>query len=65
MMPGQVRIARLEVAGVVSKDLNAIVIDHPTVKAIAEVFGPIDGIIGFPFFARFRTTIDYQAGQIS
>jgi Aspartyl protease/PDZ domain len=65
MMPGQVRVAKLEVGAVAAADLNAIVIDHPTVKAIAEVFGPIDGIVGFPFFARYRTAIDYQAKTLT
>src|SRR4051812_23417812 len=35
--------------------------DHPTVEAISRAFGPIDGIVGFPFFARFKLTLDYQA----
>ena len=26
---------------------------------------PIDGIMGFTFFARYRTTIDYQARQMT
>jgi hypothetical protein len=65
MMPGQVRVDKLEVGPVAAEGLTAIVIDHPTVKAIAEVFGPIDGIVGFPFFARYRTTIDYQAKTLS
>jgi predicted metalloprotease with PDZ domain len=35
--------------------------DHPTVQAISKAFGPIEGIVGFPFFARFKTTLDYKA----
>jgi hypothetical protein len=65
MMPGQLRVAKFEVGAVTSEDLNAVVIDHPTVKAIAEVFGPIDGIVGFPFFARYCTAIDYQAKTLT
>jgi hypothetical protein len=64
-MPGQVRVGKLEVGGLAAEDLTAVVLDHPTVKAIAEVFGPIDGIVGFPFFARFRTAIDYQAKTLT
>jgi hypothetical protein len=65
MMPGQVRIQKLEVGTLAAEDIQAIVFDHPTVKAIAEVFGPIDGIVGFPFFARFRTAIDYQSKTLT
>ncbi len=65
MMPGQVRVKKLEIGVLAAEDLNAVVIDHPTIKAIAEVFGPIDGIVGFPFFARYRTAIDYQAKQLT
>ena len=64
-MPGQVTIAKLEVGGASATDLPAIVLDHPTVAAIAQMFGPVEGIVGFPFFARFRTTIDYQARQFT
>jgi S1-C subfamily serine protease len=35
--------------------------DHPTVELIAKHVGPIHGIVGFPFFARFKMTLDYQA----
>jgi hypothetical protein len=64
-LPGQVTIGKLEVGGVTAKDLPAIVLDHPTVAAIADMFGPVEGIVGFPFFARFRTSIDYQAKQFT
>ncbi|HEY1377046.1 MAG TPA: aspartyl protease family protein [Gemmataceae bacterium] len=65
LMPGQVRIKKLEVGSMAAEDLNAVVFDHPTLKAIADVFGPIDGIVGFPFFARYRTAIDYQAKELT
>jgi S1-C subfamily serine protease len=32
---------------------------------ISKSQGPIDGIIGFPVFARYRMTIDYQARQMT
>jgi hypothetical protein len=64
-MPGQVTIATLEIGGLSAKDLPAIVLDHPTVSAIAEMFGPVEGIVGFPFFARYRTSIDYKAKQFT
>lgn len=64
-MPGQVTIGSLEIGGVTANDVPAVVLDHPTVAAIAEVFGPIEGIVGFPFFARFKTSIDYQAKEFT
>ena len=39
--------------------------DHPTVDLLAREEGPLAGIIGFPFFAHFRTTIDYRARTIT
>ncbi len=43
-----------------------IVLDHPILKALGDFLGrPLDGIIGYTFFARYRTTIDYQARQMT
>ena len=42
-----------------------MVMDHPTVEAISKTVGPIDGIVGFPFFARYRMTLDYQAKKLT
>jgi S1-C subfamily serine protease len=39
--------------------------DHPTVDLISKKLRRVEGIIGFPFFARFRTTLDYQAKQLT
>jgi Aspartyl protease/PDZ domain len=65
MMPGQVRVNSLQIGDLKTEDVAAFVIDHPTVKAIADAFGPIDGIVGFPVFARYRTAVDYQAKQLT
>ena len=47
----------------------AVVMDHPTVQSISDAFakeyGPIDGLVGFPFFARFATTVDYQKKELT
>src|SRR5262249_20952487 len=37
------------------------VMDHPLVAAMDKVHGPLEGILGFPFFARYKMTLDYQA----
>ena len=57
---GDVKVKELQVGDQKARDVTAIVMDHPTVEAISRAFGPIDGIVGFPFFARFRMTLDYQ-----
>jgi membrane-associated protease RseP (regulator of RpoE activity) len=58
---GQVKAESLAVGDLVAKDQPVVVMDHPTVEAISKALGPIDGIVGFPFFARYRMTLDYQA----
>lgn len=65
----QVEISGLAAGGAKAEKLPAVVMDHPTVKAISDAFrdeyGPIEGIVGFPFFGRFATTIDYQKKQLT
>jgi hypothetical protein len=65
----QVEVDKLQVGGVTAEDLPAIVMDHPTVGAISDAFedeyGKIEGIIGFPFFARYATTVDYQKKELT
>jgi hypothetical protein len=58
---GEAKIKTLEVGGQKAENVDAIVMDHPTVGAMAQALGPIEGIVGFPFFARFKMTLDYQA----
>jgi hypothetical protein len=58
---GDVKVKSLEVGGQKAEDVAAMVMDHPTVEAISKAFGPIEGIVGFPFFARFKMTLDYQS----
>lgn len=61
-MRGEAKADRLEVGGLVAEDLPVLVLDHPVLKALAGFLGrPLDGIIGYTFFARYKTTIDYQA----
>ena len=42
-----------------------MVIDHPTIAAIDKALGPVQGIIGLTFFGRYKTTIDYQAKEMT
>jgi hypothetical protein len=67
---GQVKIEELLVGEQAARDVTAVVMDHPTVQAISSAFekklgGPIEGIVGFPFFARFKITLDYQAKTVT
>jgi hypothetical protein len=62
---GQVRLDSLQVGDAKVKNTTAIVMDHPTVEHISKVLGPIEGLVGFPFFGRFALTIDYQAKTLT
>jgi membrane-associated protease RseP (regulator of RpoE activity) len=62
---GQTSIKSLEVGDLKAENVNTIVMDHPTVEAISKALGPIEGIVGFPFFARYKTTINYQAKELT
>ncbi|MBX6315849.1 MAG: aspartyl protease family protein, partial [Isosphaeraceae bacterium] len=63
---GEGKIATLKVGDLTAKDLPVIVMDHPALKALGGLLGrPLDGIIGYTFFARYRTTIDYQTRQMT
>lgn len=64
-MAGPKIIHQLEIGSIQLHDVPAVVMDHPTVGAMARVLGPIEGIIGFPFFARYRTTVDYQKRELT
>jgi hypothetical protein len=62
---GQANIKSLQVGDLKARDVPAIVMDHPTVELISKVLGPIEGIVGFPFFARYKMTLDYQARKLT
>lgn len=65
-MRGEAEISKLQAGSLTVTRLPVIVFDHPALKALGSALGhPIDGIIGFTFFARYRTTIDYQTRQMT
>src|SRR5271157_294347 len=65
-MRGEAEVAKLQVGDLTTTKLPVSVLDHPAFKILGEALGrPVDGIIGFTFFARYRTTIDYQANQMT
>ena len=54
----------LELGDIKIEKMPVMVMDHPTVTAISNALGPIDGIIGFPFFAKYKTSVDYQKKEL-
>jgi hypothetical protein len=62
---GQKKIQSLEIGGAKVENTSGQVLDHPYVEALGEALGPLDGIVGFPFFARYKTTIDYQKKEMT
>lgn len=57
---GQVSIKKMEAGDCSSEDIQAILMDHPTVAVISRFFGPIEGILGYTFFSKYQITIDYK-----
>jgi membrane-associated protease RseP (regulator of RpoE activity) len=65
-MRGEGKVKTLEMGKLVAKDLPVLVLDHPTIGALAEMLKkPLDGIIGYTFWARYKLTIDYQARKMT
>lgn len=64
-MTGQTSIKTLEIGDLKAEGVNTIIMDHPTVEAISKALGPIEGIMGFPFFARYKMTLNYQAKELT
>jgi len=62
---GQFTLKSLTIGGLTSKDVNVLVMDHPTVQLLSQLEGPIEGILGFTFFSHYRITIDYAGKQLS
>jgi hypothetical protein len=59
---GEAAIDRLQLGDLTAQDVPVIVLDHPVLKELGNALGRrLDGIIGYTFFARYKTTIDYQA----
>jgi membrane-associated protease RseP (regulator of RpoE activity) len=61
----QTTIRTLEIGALKAHSVPVIIMDHPTVEVLSRVLGPIEGILGFPFFARYKMTLDYQAKQLT
>jgi Aspartyl protease/PDZ domain len=57
---GQANIKEIEIGDLKAENVSAMVLDHPTVTAISGFVGPIEGIIGFTFYAKYTMSIDYE-----
>jgi hypothetical protein len=62
---GQFPIKKLDLGGAQAEKVPAMVMDHPALGVLAKEAGPLEGIVGFPFFARYRMTVDYQAKKLT
>lgn len=57
---GQAKIKELELGDLKVENLSCMILDHPTVVAIGKLVGPIEGILGFTFYSRYKMSIDYE-----
>jgi membrane-associated protease RseP (regulator of RpoE activity) len=64
-LPPQYKMKTVEIGELKVENLTTVVMDHPTVKAIDEVLGPVEGILGLSFFGKYRLTIDYKAKELT
>lgn len=65
-MRGEAEVEKLQVGELTATKLPVIVLDHPILKALEEMTGrPLDGLMGFTFFARYKTSIDYHAHKMT
>src|SRR5262245_36394578 len=61
MGAGEKKTKTMEVGDAKVEGVSVVVMDHPTVAAISQALDrPIYGLVGFPFFAQFKMTLDYQ-----
>lgn len=63
---GEGKVKSLEAGYLVATDLPILVMDHPALTALSGFFTkPLDGIIGYTFWAHYKLSIDYQAKQMT
>lgn len=58
------KVKTFSVGGATANDFSLMILDHPVIDMISALEGPVDGIVGFSFFTRFRTTLDYAAERV-
>src|SRR5262245_60322465 len=62
---GQAKDIEIRLGDVKATKITATVLDHPTVDAIAKFVGPIEGILGFTFYARYKMSINYEKSELT
>jgi hypothetical protein len=57
----------MEIGDLKAEKLPVIVMDHPLVELMSKEkeIGQLYGIVGFPFFARYKLTLDYKAKKMT
>ncbi len=58
---GAYRVRSINLGRAQQTNVLSDVWNHPTVEALSRAFGPFEGLMGFPFFAHYQMTIDYQS----
>lgn len=62
---GQFPIQSLELGILKAEKVPAMVMDHPAITALSKALGPFEGIVGYPFFARYTITIDLEKKELT
>jgi membrane-associated protease RseP (regulator of RpoE activity) len=65
MLQPPVQVKSFAVGDARLPDMTVMILNHPTVDMLSLMDGPLDGIVGFSFFSRFRTTLDYAASTVT
>ncbi|MFM7317095.1 MAG: aspartyl protease family protein, partial [bacterium] len=64
-MQGEGMVKEMQFGESKAKDIPVMIFDHPAITAMSEILGKrFDGILGYTFFARYRTTIDYEKKRL-
>lgn len=64
-MSGEGTVKEMQFGDATAKDIPVMIFDHPAISAMSEILGKrFDGILGYTFFARYRTTIDYEKKRL-
>lgn len=63
---GEGQVTLFQAGPLTAYNVPVVVMDHPAVKALGEALRkPLDGIVGYTLFARYRTTLDYQKKEMT
>lgn len=64
-MSGEGNVKEMQFGEATASDIPVMIFDHPAISAMSDILGKrFDGILGYTFFARYRTTIDYQKKRL-